>query len=201
MKIMAFVGSPRKGSNVDTLINAVIKGARSRTKVAVEKVYLYKVNIEYCNGCMICTPLKGCKDCPIKDDMVDIYQRMQEADGFIFGTPNHVHTMSAAMTNLFARMQALLKMDVTKNEAGEIVNATARPLVAGKKAAIVVSQGDFSPSASALLLRILDSNVKDFHMKKVGEVFSTGNLRRAQVKNNARDLNKAFETGVRMAQM
>ena len=201
MKIMAFVGSPRKGSNVDTLINAVIKGARSKTKVEVEKVYLYKANIEYCNGCMICTPLKGCKDCPLKDDMVEIYKRMQEADGFIFGTPNHVHTMTAAMTNLFARMQALLKMDVTKNEAGEIVNAIARPLVAGKKAAIVVSQGDFSPSASALLLRILDSNVKDFHMKKVGEVFSTGNLRRAQVKNNAHDLNKAFETGVRLAQM
>ncbi len=201
MKIMAFVGSPRKGSNVDTLINAVIKGAKSKTKVQVEKIYLYKSHIEYCDGCMLCTPLKGCKDCPIKDDMVEIYQRMQEADGFIFGTPNHGHTASAAMTNLLSRMQALLKMDVTKNKAGEIVSARARPLIAGKKAAVVVSQGDFTPSTGGLVLRVMDSNMKDFHLAKAGEVFSTGNLHRAQVKDNAHDLQKAFELGARLVEM
>jgi hypothetical protein len=64
---------------------------------------------------------------------------------------------------------------------------------------MVVSQGDFTPSASALLLRVLDSNIKDFHLKKVGEVFSAGNLQRAQVKDKQDDLNLAFETGVRLA--
>jgi hypothetical protein len=33
----------------------------------------------------------------------------------------------------------------------------------------------------------------------VGEVFSTGNLKRAQVKEKEVDLNLAFETGARMA--
>jgi multimeric flavodoxin WrbA len=201
MKIIAFVGSPRKGSNVDTLINAVVKGIKSKTKAQVKKIYLYKAHIEYCNGCMLCSPLKGCKDCPLEDDMVEIYQRMQEADGFIFGTPNHGHTASAAMTNLLSRMQALLKMEVTKNEQGKIVSARAQPLIAGKKAVVVVSQGDFTPSTGGLLLRVMDSNMKDFHLAKVGEVFSTGNLYRAQVKDNAHDLKKAFELGVRMAEM
>ena len=69
----------------------------------------------------------------------------------------------------------------------------------GKKAVMVVSQGDFSPSASALLLRVLDSNIKDFQLKKIGEVFSTGNLEKAQVKNNENDLNLAFNVGQRLA--
>ena len=33
MKVMAFVGSPRKGSNVDILIDKVIEGQKTETKV------------------------------------------------------------------------------------------------------------------------------------------------------------------------
>jgi len=110
VKIMAFVGSPRKNSNVDLLIDKVIEGAKSRSEVTLEKIYLYDADIKYCSGCMVCTPLKGSKDCPLKDDMVGICERMQEADAFIFGSPNHGHTLSAAMTNFLSRMQALLKM-------------------------------------------------------------------------------------------
>jgi len=124
MKIMGFVGSPRKNSNVDLLMDKVIEGAKSIQDVDVEKIYLYDADIKYCTGCMVCTPLKGSRDCPIKDDMVGVCQRMQEADAFIFGSPNHGHTLSAAMTNFLSRMQALLKMHVERNEEGEIVRAT-----------------------------------------------------------------------------
>ncbi len=51
MKIMAIVGSPRKGSNTDILIDKVIEGAQSKADVDVEKLYLYDANIKYCNGC------------------------------------------------------------------------------------------------------------------------------------------------------
>jgi multimeric flavodoxin WrbA len=195
MKIMAFVGSPRKGSNVDTLIDKVIEGAKSTTNPEVEKIYLYKADIKDCNACGLCSPLQGSKDCPIDDDMPGILQRMIEADAFIFGTPNHVHTMTAAMTNFWARLQPLGKMEVIKDDAGKIIGGKSTPLIRGKKAVMVVSQGDFSPSASALLLRVLDSNLKDFQLKKVGEVFSTGNLEKAQVKNKEHDLQLAFRIG------
>jgi NAD(P)H-dependent FMN reductase len=199
MKIMAFMGSPRKGSNVDILIDKVIEGAKSKTDVDAEKIYLYEADIKYCTGCGAHTVLQGGKGCPLKDDMAGILKRMQEADAFVLGSPNHGHTISAAMTNFIARMMPLLKMHVERDDSGEIIDAEARPLIRGKKAVMVVSQGDFTPSASALLLRVLDSNIKDFHLKKVGEVFSTGNLQRAQVKDKQDDLNLAFETGVRLA--
>jgi multimeric flavodoxin WrbA len=199
MKIMAIVGSPRKGSNTDILIDKVIEGAQSKTEVDVEKLYLYDANIKYCNGCGAHSILQGSKDCPLPDDMEGILKRMQEADGFIFGSPNHGRTISAGMTNFFSRMMPLLKMHVERDDAGNIVHAEARPLIRGKKAVIVVSQGDNVASSSALVLLILEANLRDFHLRKVGEVFSMFNLNRAQVKDKADDLNTAFAAGVRLA--
>jgi len=198
MKIMAFVGSARKGSNIDTLIDKVIEGAKSKIDADVEKIYLYEANIKNCTGCLACTAFKGGQECPLKDDMAGILQRMIKADLLIFGSPNHVHSMSAALTNLFCRMQPLIKMQAIKDESGKILSATATTLISGKKAVMVASQGDFSPSASALLLRALDSNLKDFRLKKVAEVFSTGNLETANVKNKEADLQQAFEAGVKL---
>ncbi len=198
MKIMAFVGSPRKNSNVDTLIDKVIEGAKSKIDAEVEKIYLYEANIKNCTGCLACTAFKGGQECPLQDDMAGILQRMIQADMLIFGSPNHVHSMSAALTNLFCRMQPLIKMQPIKDESGKLIGATATTLISGKKAVMVASQGDFSPSASALLLRALDSNLKDFRLKKVAEVFSAGNLETASVKNKEADLQQAFEAGVKL---
>ena len=66
MKIMAFVGSPRKGSNTDLLIDQVIEGAKSASAVEVEKVYIYDADIKYCAGCGAHSILQGSKDCPLK---------------------------------------------------------------------------------------------------------------------------------------
>ncbi len=199
MKIMAIVGSPRKGSNVDILIDRVIEGAKSKTDVDVEKVYIYESDIKYCTGCGAHSILQGAKDCPLEDDMADILKRMQKADVLIFGSPNHGRTISAGLTNFFSRMMPLLKMQIERDENGEIIHAETKPLIRGKKAVTVISQGDFAASSSALLLMVLDANLRDFHLRKVGEVFSTGNLKRGQVKEKDVDLNLAFETGARMA--
>jgi len=199
MKIMAIVGSPRKGSNVDILIDRVIEGAKSKTDVDAEKVYIYESDIKYCTGCGAHSILQGAKDCPLEDDMADILKRMQEADVLIFGSPNHGRTISAGLTNFFSRMMPLLKMQIERDENGEIIHAETKPLIRGKKAVTVISQGDFAASSSALLLMVLDANLRDFHLRKVGEVFSTGNLKRGQVKEKDVDLNLAFETGARMA--
>ncbi|MCX8043664.1 MAG: flavodoxin family protein [Desulfobacterota bacterium] len=199
MKLLAFVGSPRKGSNVEILIDKVIEGVHSKISASVKKIYLYKANIQLCTGCLACTALKGGKPCPLKDDMPRILTAMEQADGFIFGPPNHVHSMSAAMVNLFCRMQPLIKMSVERDSVGNIIGATSSTTISGKRAVVVVSQGDFSPCQSALLLRVLDSNIKDFKLVKVAEILSTGNLERAQVKDKAYDLQQAFEAGVRLA--
>jgi multimeric flavodoxin WrbA len=199
MKLMAFVGSPRKRGNTDTLIDKVIEGAKSNAAVEVEKIYLYDANIKYCNACGAHTVLKGSKECPLDDDMKGILERMEQADAFILGSPNHGRTISAAMTNFIARMMPLLNMQVTRDASGNIIDAETKPLVKGKKAVLVVSQGDPWPTSSALVLKILDDNIKDFKMKKTGEVFSMFNLELDSVRTKKDDLDQAFATGVRLA--
>ena len=199
MKLMAFVGSPRKGGNTDTLIDKVIEGAKSNAAVEVEKIYLYDANIKYCNACGSHTVLKGSKECPLDDDMKGILERMEQADAIILGSPNHGRTISAAMTNFIARMMPLLNMQVTRDAAGTIIDAETKPLVKGKKAVMVVSQGDPWPTSSSLVLKILDDNIKDFQMKKTGEVFSMFNLELDSVRTKKDDLDQAFATGVRLA--
>lgn len=199
MKIMAFIGSPRKGSNVDTLVDRVIEGAQSTGPVEAEKIYLYEADIKNCIGCLACTVLKGSQPCPLRDDMPGILERMAKADAFIFSTPNYVHSMSAALVNLFCRMQPLIKMTVIRDDKGNIIGADATTLISGRRAVSVVSQGDFSPSRSALILRALESNVKDFQLKAVGEVLSTGNLEKAAVRDKPHDLELAFSVGTRLA--
>jgi multimeric flavodoxin WrbA len=199
MKIMAFVGSPRKHSNTDLLIDKVIEGAKSKTEVEVEKIYLYDADIKYCTACGKHTIMGGKQPCPLKDDMEGILQRMEKADAFIFGSPNHGRTISAAMTTFIARMMPLLNMQVTLGEKGEIKDAWVDSKMKGKRVISVISQGDPWPSSSALVMKILDDNFKDFQMRKVGEVFSMSNLRVGQVKDKKADLDVAFFMGARLA--
>ena len=84
MKILAIMGSPRKSSNVDILIDKVLEGAKSKTDVEVEKVYIYESDIKYCTGCGAHSILQGAKDCPLGDDMDGIMERMQQPAEIIF---------------------------------------------------------------------------------------------------------------------
>jgi multimeric flavodoxin WrbA len=199
MKVMAFVGSPRKQGNTDILMDKVIEGVKSKSDAEVEKIYLYEANIKYCNGCGAHTILGGSKDCPLGDDMAGILKRMVQADAFILGSPNHGRTITAGMTNFIARIMPLLKMDVKRDASGTIIDAQSKPLIRGKKAVMVVSQGDPWPTSSALVLKILDDNIKDFQLKKVGEVFSMFNLHKGEVSKKQADLDHAFATGVKLA--
>ena len=199
MKVMAFVGSPRKQGNTDILIDKVIEGVKSNSDAEVEKIYLYEANIKYCNGCGAHTILGGNKECPLGDDMAGILERMVQADAFILGSPNHGRTITAGMTNFIARIMPLLKMEVKRDDSGTIIDAQSKPLIRGKKAVMVVSQGDPWPTSSALVLKILDDNIKDFQLKKVGEVFSMFNLHKGEVSKKQTDLDHAFATGVKLA--
>lgn len=199
MKIMAIVGSPRKGSNTDLLIDQVIAGVTSKKDVAVEKVYIYDADIKYCTGCMAHTVLGGSKECPLDDDMKVILKKMKAADAFIFGTPNHGRTISAGLTNFICRLFPVNHWNITRDEEGTIIDVTVSSDIAGKKVVSVISQGDPWPSSSALVMKILDDNMTDLKLKKVGEVLSMNNLHRGQVKEKKEDMDLAFAQGIRLA--
>jgi multimeric flavodoxin WrbA len=103
MKILGLSCSPRKKGNTMTLMELALKGAQQEGA----EVELYSVSgkkIEPCDGCFTCGE-KG--ECHIKDDMQELYDKLVEADGIIFGTPIYMHCMASQTKTVIDRSVAL----------------------------------------------------------------------------------------------
>ena len=91
MKILGLSFSPREKGNTELLMEEVLAGAGglgAETELcrAVEK------DIQPCDACGSCFTTG---ECPIEDDMQDLYGKMLEADGILFGTPVYFYNMTA----------------------------------------------------------------------------------------------------------
>ena len=199
MKLMSIVGSPRKGGNTELLIDQVIAGCKSKAAVDVEKFFIVDKRIEYCTGCLTCVlPSPGTGKCKIKDDMAEILDNMKENDAFIFGTPNHMRTITAPLLNFLSRMLPLMAFKTEYDDKGNRIGGEITTKIQDKAVAMVISQGE-PFFCSSLVYEVLENNLKDFNLKRAGNVISINNLEEGEVAQRKDDLKKAFELGVNLA--
>jgi multimeric flavodoxin WrbA len=201
MKLMAIIGSPRRGGNTEALADKVIEGYISKTPATVDKLFVIEKKIGYCTGCLSCTfPPPGTKTCIIRDDMTEILERMAGSDSFIFATPNHMRTVSAPLLTFLSRMLPIMQFLPDKDAEGRIIGGGFTSTLKDKKAAIVISQGDpiFS---SALVHAVLERNLIDFGLRRVGDVISSGNMMPGDAAKKQADLEKAFQLGAALYTM
>ncbi len=108
MKLLAIVGSPRKGKSTDNLIDKALEGVKSKKRdMEVKKLYLVDAHINYCRNCLSCRDSKEkgpVVSCTIRDDMDDISQDLVEADYLIFGTPLHMSYPTALLMTFLGRV-------------------------------------------------------------------------------------------------
>ena len=123
---------------------------------------------------------------------------MKSSDAFIFGTPNHMGTITAPLLNFLSRMMPLFDFKITYDDRGNMLGGELSSKIRDKKAAIVISQGDpfFS---SSLVYMVLEKNFHDFKLARVSDVISRSNLEAQSVINKEEDLKRAFELGVQLA--
>ena len=98
-RVLILSSSPRKGGNSDTLCDRFLEGA-AKAGHRVEKVFLGDRDIRYCTGCGACVKTG---QCPQKDDMKELLERMIQADVLVMATPVYFYTMSAQMKTLIDR--------------------------------------------------------------------------------------------------
>ena len=98
-KVLILSSSFRKGGNSDTLCDQFALGARDAGH-AVEKIFLNDKHIGYCRGCGVCNTTHKCIQ---KDDMVEILNKMVEADVIVMGTPVYFYSMNGQMKTLIDR--------------------------------------------------------------------------------------------------
>jgi multimeric flavodoxin WrbA len=103
--IVGIVGSYRKGRVIDSAVTEILKGAESCGAKTV-KFFLTEKQIEFCNNCRSCMQEPGDKrgDCVYDDDMEEILQQIDEADGYVLGSPVNLGTMTAIMKRFMERL-------------------------------------------------------------------------------------------------
>jgi multimeric flavodoxin WrbA len=199
MKLTAIIGSPRKNGNTAILVDKVIEGCKSQGEVEVDKIFIADKNIKFCNGCLTCMDVEpGKLTCSTKDDMAGILEQMQNSDAFVFGTPNHMRTVSPHLLNFLCRMLPLLTFRAEYDARGNRVTGEMSSLIKDKRSAMVISQGE-KHFCSSLVYEVLANNLRDFRLKNVGNVVSLGNLSAGEAAGKTADLDKAFNLGELLA--
>ncbi len=162
MKIVAIMGSYRRNGNtarVVGLIEAQLHklAARHSQPLEIERVYLGQQDIGLCRGCRTCFD-RGETKCPLKDDLLAIKAKMDEADGILVASPVYMNGLNG----------------ITKNWIDRMAFLSHRPEYAGKSAAIVATVG-IGPTKYALKILNMALSCWGFHV--VGQAgFKTGAL-------------------------
>ncbi len=94
-KIVALVGSRHKKNTQDVITQFTAKLV-ALGNVDCEIVNLGDFNLGVCRGCAVCFE-KGEEFCPLKDDRDLLLEKITNADGVIFGTPNYSFQVSGLL--------------------------------------------------------------------------------------------------------
>lgn len=97
--IVIISSSPRKGANSDTLCDQFYVGALDASH-NVEKIFLKDKNINYCTGCGYCTDNHVCAQ---KDDMIDILEKLVNADIIVLASPIYFYTICGQLKTFIDR--------------------------------------------------------------------------------------------------
>lgn len=106
-KVLVITTSLRAKSNSDRLAEELIRGAKDAGH-DVECISLKKKEIRFCIGCLSC---QKTQKCVLKDDAVDIAEKMKNSDTLVFVTPIYYYEMSGQMKTLLDRMNPLYSSD------------------------------------------------------------------------------------------
>jgi multimeric flavodoxin WrbA len=103
MTVLGIMGSPRRQSNTEILLDAALAGAKEMG-AEVEKVVVSELKVSPCREIYAC--LKD-GDCAIKDDMQWLYERLLQADHVVFASPIFFYGLTSQAKAIVDRCQAL----------------------------------------------------------------------------------------------
>ena len=105
--VLVISTSLRAKSNSDILAERLIAGAKDAGH-HVEHISLKGRKISFCIGCLAC---QQTQKCVLKDDAVEIAEKVKNADTLVFVTPIYYYEMSGQLKTLLDRMNPLYTTD------------------------------------------------------------------------------------------
>lgn len=154
MKVIGIMASPRKGGNVDTLVQEVLDGALLAGH-QVEKFGLNEMKYSGCQACMFCKKSGRCKQ---HDDITALMDEMEGADAVVFGSPIYFWQFCSQFRTFIDRMYMFLGSDFKVR------------LTPGKKAVVITSQGNPDANMFRPVFKEFDMVLKMYGFQIKGEI-------------------------------
>jgi len=158
MKVIGFVGSPRKNGNTGILVRQMLQyaaGAGAQSKI-------YYLNDLYIKDCQACGYCKTNGRCQQKDDMQQLYEAMHTADGIVIGAPIYMGLING-LSKIFIDRWTALHASVHTNR-----------LPAGKKAALIFAQGYPQKDAYQSHIQTIEKIVRNLRLEIVDTLVAAG---------------------------
>jgi multimeric flavodoxin WrbA len=109
IRILGVCGSPVKGGNTEVFLSEALKTAKGLGDVATELVCLIEKRIGDCRHCNWCLSKQAEGTfCCIKDDMLEMYPKIIEADALLVATPTYAGRLSGYSAVFMDRFRALV---------------------------------------------------------------------------------------------
>ncbi|MCP4135956.1 MAG: flavodoxin family protein [bacterium] len=104
LRIVAISGSPVKDGNMEVLLNRMLRSAGDDA-ITTELLKLSGLNIQGCTHCNFClSKQKPHRYCSLKDDGQMIYEKIENADIIVLGSP--VYFMRTSVHNSISPLGA-----------------------------------------------------------------------------------------------
>ena len=149
--ILVLEGSPRTG-NTSVVTDWVLAGMGRGNKVT--RVRLCEQHIQPCQECFTCTDTKKAAGCAQDDDMVELYDKMIDADLVIWASPIFCWNVTAQTKMALDRCFALL---------------TGEDLLKGSKWALVLTAGGDAFDGADLAVQMFSRLSKYGGIKYLGQ--------------------------------
>ncbi|MBQ9557977.1 MAG: flavodoxin family protein [Clostridia bacterium] len=177
-KVTVITTSLRAKSNSDILAERLIAGAKDAGH-DVELITLKGKTVKFCIGCLAC---QKTQKCVIKDDAVEIAEKVKNADTLVFVTPIYYYEMSGQMKTLLDRMNPLYPSDYRFRKVYMLSTAAEDEKTTPEKA-----------------VNGLQGWVDCFEKAEfAGSLFCGGITDASEVSNHPLELEKAYEFGKKL---
>lgn len=208
-KIIIIDGGPRKNFNTASMLQKFAEGASSiSSDIEVKTVRLYGLDYKGCMSCMACKITgKASNVCKFKDALTPVLEDIAQADGLVLGSPIYFGEVTGQMRTFLERL------------AFPWLSYNDYSLTAPKKMPVLLVEtmnglpdrnnsqgyGSMEPCiATALgepkhLIAYNTYQVKNYNNYELGG-FSEETKRQYRDTNWEKDLQKAYNTGKRMAE-
>ena len=104
-KVVAIVGSYRKGGAIDSAVQAILAGAQEKG-AQTHSLYLTDQHLEFCANCRRCTQAPGLQRgcCVQQDDLQSILTEIDAADALVLGAPVNYWNVTAIFRQFMERL-------------------------------------------------------------------------------------------------